>query len=172
MKKILTYAAVAAVSLTALSCTEDRYVETTPVTNTTVVSPTQVLEAKTSFTADNSYLAQYDFTPGLTDGNTVLVYRRVASQENQVTWQLLPQSFQLTNGLIYYSNSFNNKTVYISAGTNFALTAAEESAYRLNQTFRIVVIPSKFAKGPAVDTSDYDAVVKAYGLTSVRNISL
>lgn len=171
MKKFLSYAAVATLSLTAVACTQDRYIDNGSNNPNVVVSPTQVLQGTVSFTANNGYLAKYDFNPGLTDGNTVLVYRQVASQENQVTWQLLPQSFQLTNGLLYYSNSFNNKTVYISAGTNFALTPAEETAYRLNQTFRIVVLPSKFAKGTSVDVSDYDAVVKAYGLTSIQNVS-
>jgi hypothetical protein len=50
--------------------------------------------------------------------------------------------------------------------------AGVSSSYRLNQVFRVLVIPAYFGKNNNVDFKDYNAVVKAFNIDESKIIKV
>ncbi|WP_312396614.1 hypothetical protein [Chryseobacterium sp.] len=169
MKKFLPFLFLAFVSLFIFSCDNDDNVVGDGDTYS------KVRDATGTFTSADSYTLSMDLNISNTD--VVLVYRRVNN-----LWQSIPKTYYLDNVTapntgreLDYSFDFNTQEVNIRTSANFnqaSMSSAEANQYLNNQTFRIVLVPASAAKGTnTVDTSDYNAVIKYYGLND-SNVSV
>lgn len=159
MKKYLPILLLAFVSLFIFSCDDNDNVvgdgDTYP----------KMRDVSGSFTNANGY----SFTVPINIQNTdvVLIYRRDPAASN--AWQLIPKTYYLSGGReLDYNALFDSQNVEIYTEANFdqtTMTSSEVSQYLTSQTFRVVLVPASPAKGAsAVNTSDYNAVVKYYNL--------
>jgi len=115
----------------------------------------------------------YDnITPNIIDYGAVLVY-----MENQNTWRQLPMTFYYslngTDGVEYRSSSLEVSSY--DKGLSIFWTESDFSSQYRPETcrFKIVVIEASiYAARSDVDFSDYDAVRKAFDITTDNNIEL
>lgn len=133
----------------------------------------QVFEVSKTFTKTNSFRELFAFPPSkitVLDSDVVLVYLlwEEVEENNKVVkiWRALPQTVFIQNkGIFAYNFDFTTADVSFFLEGNFDLSTLTPN-YLQNQIFRVVVVPADFASArkSAVDLSDYDAVVKAYGV--------
>ncbi|MCW3161992.1 hypothetical protein [Chryseobacterium oryctis] len=165
MKKILPIFLLAFVGLFLFSCDNndnDNFVDSDTYS--------KMRDVTGSFTNANSYA----FSQGINIQSTdvVLVYRSLGD-----AWQLIPKDQYIPNvtgmptGRVFnYNYVFDSQEVQIriddpSFDLSTELTSSEKNQYLNNQKFRIVLVPASASKNAnGVDTSDYNAVIKYYGL--------
>jgi hypothetical protein len=127
----------------------------------------------------NAVLTYADFTNfEVFESDAILVYRYDGSIQYQGgttanAWSLIPQNFFLTSGTIQYTvaHTFIDLELFIDG--NFDLSNLDPG-FTQNQFFRIVILPSEFAKSSKMDKSNIEAVMKAIGATDkdVQKIEL
>nr|WP_315032622.1 hypothetical protein [uncultured Chryseobacterium sp.] len=169
MKKILPFILLAGIGFLAFSCDNKDDVVVQQNANF------QMRDITGTFTGANNANFTISQGLGLKSTDVLLVYRNINSNSNNAAiWQQIPKTYFLSNGReLDYNFIFNKDNVDITSKANFdqnTLTPAEAQVYLNNQTFRLVIVPAnttgtanKSAK-PAVDYSDYNAVVKYYNL--------
>jgi hypothetical protein len=120
-----------------------------------------------NFTAP-SYGIFFTFPQQALTSDHVLVYRLSATDSGNDVWQLVPQYYFNPDGTMDfgYNNdaTLNDVNIYLEGQNLGTLT----DQYRLNQIFRVVVVPGQFANKSAtvsdVDLDDYQAVVQYYNI--------
>jgi len=171
MKKILTLFAV--VGLFAFSgCSDDDN------NNTDFDTISEVIEVNGyNFNSGNGFRIRYDLNPEIYPGDMVLVYRLVAVEDGVKVWNPIPETVFDSNGAYDFSYNFEFSKFDVDIFMlGFDLSSVSTSL-RLNQTFRIVIIPGSGANltsKKTIDLKDYNSVVKAYGISEnqVKHISL
>jgi hypothetical protein len=78
-------------------------------------------------------------------------------------WRQLPQSAYLQQGILTYNFDFSTQDISIFMDGTINDFGTLPEAYRLGQTFRVVVVPADFLAGGRMDLS-YETVIKAYGI--------
>lgn len=112
-----------------------------------------------NFTSPN-YSVTFNFPQQLIESDVVLVYRfDGVDSNNKPVWQALPETYYLTDGTRDFSFKYvftrNYVNIYLD-GNNRSTISAD---YRLDQIFRIVVVPADFAT--TVNKNSYlDVVTK------------
>ena len=126
-----------------------------------------------NFTQANNYAVRFNFPVPLVDSDVVLVYRYDGLDTgNRPVWQFLPETYYFDNGTrdftFKYVFTFNYVNIYLN-GDN--LTDPELNNYRLNQIFRIVVVPADFAS--SLNKNNYLDVMKSLKLneSEIKNIN-
>lgn len=124
----------------------------------------KTMEVTTSFNAGNNYSRLISFDGAIYPSDMVLVYHLYDVVSGDDVWRQMPQTYYFTGGdELDYNFDFTRYDVNIFLGANFDLNTLS-SSWTQNQTFRIVIIPSDFKNKVSVDYSNYDAVVKAFGI--------
>jgi len=98
-----------------------------------------------NFTSDKNYKVRYTFPKSLYDSDVILVYRLGGIDNGKAIWEFLPQTYYFDNGTRDYSYNFNFTYNYVDiylSGNDLGTVPAE---YRIQQIFRIVVVPADFA---------------------------
>lgn len=124
----------------------------------------------------NSYSVLIPLSPAIYTSDMVLVYRLAGSTNSGADiWKSLPETYFYSDGTRYFGYNFD----FNINGVNIFLEADNlgtvSSSFRLDQIFRIVILPGylsypKTSKGSSgkvankVDLSDYNAVIKAYNI--------
>ncbi|WP_298222980.1 hypothetical protein [Flavobacterium sp.] len=95
----------------------------------------------------------------------VLVYRLSGVDQGEDVWQLIPQYRYFPNGTLDFGYNYDatrfDVNIYLEGNDLQSLN----DNLRLEQIFRVVIIPGQFAnKGTKsnIDLSDYNAIIKAY----------
>ncbi len=150
MKKIITLLAVVGI-FSFQSCTTS---DNTYVDNDTIST---VIETKeVSFLATN-YTIRYTFPNAIYQSDMVLVYRLTGASNGNDLWEFLPETHYFADGTRNFSYNFdftkNDVQIYLE-GNNLGTL---DAAYRLNQIFRIVVVPADLIYG--VDKNNYFEVM-------------
>lgn len=131
-----------------------------------------------NFTSDNSYTLSLFFADEgieVFESDAVLVYVKVG--DGQIVdgspveiFRPLPQTFFQRDKVVQYNFDFTFEDVFIfldginSDGTDLDF-AALDSEFRLNQKFRIIVVPAAFAQSKQqLDLTDINAVMKALNI--------
>jgi hypothetical protein len=117
-----------------------------------------------AYNATDGYNIYQTLNPQILASDVILIYR-LAGTINASTpiWQSIPRTLFLTQGELDYDFDFSKQDFTIYAGGTYDL--ALTPSYIQNQTFRIVIIPGYFSgRVKAVDTNDYNAVIKAYNI--------
>ena len=99
--------------------------------------------------------------PNIFDSDSVIMYRLVdLIDSNTPVWQQIPRTLYLEEGEVDYDFDFSKEDYQIYLGGTFFPIGSD---FTTNQTFRILILPGYFSK-KVVDYSDYNAVIKAYGI--------
>ncbi|HEX8576095.1 MAG TPA: hypothetical protein VF677_07345 [Flavobacterium sp.] len=118
-----------------------------------------------NFTA-TSYTIRFTFPRPILDSDHVLIYRLAATDQGEDVWRLLPQTYFSPAGSLDFKYNYDftrlNTDIFLEGNDLATLT----DQYRINQVFRIVVVPgfSRSRSSIALDLNDYNAVIKAYGI--------
>jgi hypothetical protein len=128
------------------------------------------------FTSGNGYAVLLNFPHSIYNSDMVLVYRRAGNTSAGAIWKLLPETYYFDDGTLDFGYQ-NDFTRFDAEVVLFGYDLPNlSSTFRLNQTFRVVIIPAFFGNKTAnpLDTKDYEAVIKYYGINdeNVTEINL
>jgi hypothetical protein len=154
MKKIITLLAVVGMfSLQGCTTTTDsNYVD-----NDTIST---VFETKlVSFTSSNNYIVRFNFPSAIYASDMVLVYRLTGAVNGKDLWEFLPETYYFADGTRDFSYNFNFTNTFVDIYLNGNDLISVPSGNRLDQIFRIVVVPANIVY--AVDKNNYPAVMAA-----------
>lgn len=125
---------------------------------------------KVNFDASNNYNPIIPLVPAILPSDMVLVYRLSGSTNGNDIWTSLPDTYFLSDGTrdfgFNFDFSINDVALYLE-GRNLATVSTN---FRLNQIFRIVIIPGYVTGNTSKKVSkseflDYNAVVEKYNIT-------
>jgi len=124
-----------------------------------------VFEIEGDFTPANDWMLYFKFpnTIEVLESDAVLVYILWEQANKLDVWRLLPQTIILAEGILQYNYDYTLADVQIfldgSLDLNTLLPAESQ-----DQVFRIVVLPADFAMNNSMDVSNYNLVMKSFGL--------
>jgi hypothetical protein len=152
MKKIITLLAVIGMlSIQGCTTSENDYVDTDTISTVYETNPVSFLAT--------SYTVKYIFPYTIYSSDMVLVYRLTGTVNGNDLWEFLPETHYFADGTRDFSYNFdftrNDVQIYLEGNDLPSLDAG----YRLNQIFRIVVVPGSFAN--SIDPNNYAAVIAA-----------
>ena len=112
----------------------------------------------------NDYSVILDYPHDIYASDMVLVYRLSGVFQGEDIWKLQPESFFFDDGTLDFQYGFNftrfDTEVYMEG---FDLVTVSDS-YRLNQIFRVVIVPGYFGNKSTLNYKDYNAVMKALNI--------
>lgn len=125
-----------------------------------------------NFSSGNGFRIRYDLKPEIYPGDMVLVYRLVAVENGVKVWGSLPETAFDNNGAYDFSYNFEFSRFDVDIFMQGFDLGSIVTNLRLNQTFRIVIVPGYLSK--TVDTNNYISVMKALNLkeNQVQQIQL
>lgn len=110
-----------------------------------------------NFTTANNFKVRFTFPNAIYDSDVVLVYRLAGVDSGKAIWEFLPETYYFDDGTRDYSFNFNFTRTYVDIYLNGNDLATVPESVRLNQIFRIVVVPAEFAA--TVNKANYLEVV-------------
>lgn len=126
----------------------------------------ETFEVTRSFNSSNGYSSNIVLDPVIFDGDVILVYRLEDVFEGRPVWEPLPTSTIFLNDpddtTIVYRFNFTVSEILLLLESNNPQLVPDDLA--LDQTFRIVIVPSEFAQKN--DTSDLNKVMSTLKLTT------
>ena len=112
----------------------------------------------------NDYSIILDYPHDIYASDMVLVYRLSGVFQGEDIWKLQPETFFFDDGTLDFQYGFNftryDAEVYMEG---FDLVTVSDS-YRLNQIFRVVIVPGYFGNKSSLNYKDYNAVMKALNI--------
>lgn len=121
----------------------------------------------------NSYSVILTYPHSIFNSDMVLVYRLSGSFQGEYVWKSLPETYYFNDGTLDYRYDYNftrfDAEVYME-GYDLAGLSSQD---RLNQVFRVVVLPAYFGNKTAeVNLKDYKTVVKAFNIDESKIIKV
>ncbi|MEZ0130050.1 hypothetical protein AB9T88_09955 [Flavobacterium sp. LBUM151] len=121
-----------------------------------------------SFTETNDYNPIIPLDPVILSSDMVLVYRQSGVDNGVPVWKLTPELYYLDDGTFNFGYNYNFTVRDVSIYMDGFDLGNVVSTFRLNQTFRIVIIPG-YPTGTAKSVnksnfSDYNEVIKKYNI--------
>lgn len=120
----------------------------------------------------NDYSVVLTYPHSIFTSDMVLVYRLSGTFQGEDIWKPLPETYYFGDGTLDLRYDFDftrfDAQVYMEG---FDL-AGVSSSYRLNQVFRVLVIPADFGKTGKVNLNDYKAVIKAFNIDESKIIKV
>jgi hypothetical protein len=120
----------------------------------------------------NDYSVVLQYPHSILSSDMVLVYRLSGSFQGEDIWKPLPETYYFEDGTLDLRYDFDftrfDAQVYMEG---FDL-AGVSSTFRLNQIFRVVVIPAYFGKDSKINLNDYNAVVKAFNIDESKVVKV
>lgn len=164
MKKLFSLLMIAVLGFFVISCTTDDSRDNNYQDNDTYPI---VVDVNASFhNVNGTYTISRTFNSPIPATDVILVYRKSGMDGSNTIWQQIPRTMFLNEGELDYDFDFTRADVAIYAGGDIDIAAQNAtfmSNYINNQTFRVVFVPASTGKA-AVDYSDYNAVIKFYGI--------
>jgi hypothetical protein len=165
MKKIIAILVVVGI-LSLESCTLNEVDQN--VDNDTISEVFEV--SNISFNDTSNHSVFIDLNPKTYSGDVILVYRLEGYFNGNKVWIPIPESHFYNDGTLFfkYGFSFTQHDVELFLERFDSNTIPDR--FRLNQTFRIVIIPAELLY--AVDVNNYSDVMKSLNLkeSQVQNL--
>jgi len=98
----------------------------------------------------------------LFESDMVLVYRLVDVVDGYDVWRLLPETVYTDDGSQFtynYEHNYDLVTIYLEGSPSLDLSTLPDD-YRIDQFFRVVVLPVDFASSNNIDINNYSEVMK------------
>lgn len=168
MKNIIRLLALVGI-VSLQSCT---VTDTTPVVDNDTISTVFENSTPYNFTVNNGYKINFRLPYTIYTSDVILVYRLTGTVNGNDLWEFLPETHYFSDGTRDFSYNFdftrNDVQVYLEGNNLGSLS----SVYRLNQTFRFVVIPAELRY--AVDVNKYLEVMNTLNIkeSQVQTINL
>ncbi len=123
----------------------------------------EVFEVEINFTQANNYSEQLRFDPAIIESDVVLAFIEWETDGGNSVWRALPQTvFFNEGGVLIYNYDFSKVDFRLFLdGAIDPATLGEE--WRLNQLFRVIVVPGDYASN-RIDFTNYEAVTAMLGL--------
>ena len=120
----------------------------------------------------NDYSVVLTYPHSILSSDMVLVYRLSGSFQGEDIWKLLPETYYFDDGTLdlRYDNDFTRFDTEIHL-EGFDLAGVNNS-YKLNQIFRVVVVPGNFGKNNKMNIKDYKAVLKSLNIDESKIIKV
>ena len=136
----------------------------------------EVLEYTNVDFVPNAYTVFLDFPHTIFASDMVLVYRLSGVSGGQDVWKLQPENFFFPDGTLDYGYNFDftqNDVKLYMIGNDLQTVPSQ---FRLNQIFRVVIIPGYFGKmakngkntQAPIDYTNYNEVVKAFHINESK----
>ncbi|MES2574212.1 MAG: hypothetical protein V4572_04675 [Bacteroidota bacterium] len=155
MKKIITLLVVLGMfSFQSCSTSDPDYIDTDTIGT--------VFETNYVSFLPNDYIVRYTFPYSLYQSDVVLVYRLAGNVNGNDLWEFLPETYYFDDGTRDFSYNFNFTRSFVDIYLNGNDLASVPAGNRLNQIFRIVVVPAAFAS--TVNSDNYLEVINALNL--------
>jgi hypothetical protein len=156
MKKIITLFAVTGMFILQ-GCTVTT--EADSFDNDTIA---EVIETAPVDFTPNNFSFRYNFRRSIVTSAVVLVYRLTGTVNGRDLWEFLPETYYFADGTrdFSYNFDFTNNDVQIYLQGNDLISVPAE--YRLNQIFRIVIVPANLVNG--IDKNSYPALMSAFNI--------
>lgn len=138
----------------------------------------EVIQVKYSFQQSNNFRLRYDLKPEIFPGDMVLVYRLVAIEDGVKVWNPIPESVFDSNGAFDFSYNFEFSRYDVDIFMLGYDLGTVSPGLRLDQTFRIVIIPGDginlTGKKSSVNLNDYNTIIKKYNIddSNVESVKL
>jgi hypothetical protein len=134
----------------------------------------QVFEYSNVNFVPNNYSVVLTFPRPIFNSDMVLVYRLSEIFQGEDVWKLLPETYFFPDGTLDLRYDFDftrfDAQVFLEG---FNLPSVNPN-FRLNQVFRVVVIPGYFSNKSSgnVNFNDYKAVIEGYGIDESKIIKM
>lgn len=164
MKKLFSFLFLGLLCLTLLNCKDDN---DNVQDNDTYPVVLEIRNENFAYNANDGYNIYKQFSQPLYQYDMVLVYRQAGVSNGNAVWQQIPRTLYFNqeqdgfNGELDYDFDFTANDLMIYAGGTYNLATTPQ--YINNQTFRVVLIPAS-GRMANIDYSDYNAVIKYYGI--------
>lgn len=168
MKKIITLFAFVSFLAVSSCTTTDDFQEDFDTIGTTYEN-----QNGHNFTSLNDYSFGFDFPQRLVESDVVLVYRYDGVDgAGRPVWQALPETYYFSDGTREFSFKYIFTDDYVDIYLDGNNPSGIPADYRLNQFFRIVVVPADFAA--SMDTSNYNEVMNTLKISEsqVKKVKL
>ncbi|WP_075350605.1 hypothetical protein [Algoriphagus marinus] len=123
----------------------------------------KVFEVEVNFTQANNYIEKLIFEEANIESDVVLAFIEWEIDGGKSVWRALPQTVFFNEGgvLIYnYDFTLDDFRLFLDGAINPANLGEE---WRLNQLFRVIVVPGDYASS-RIDFTNYEAVTAMLGL--------
>lgn len=164
MKRILSFISVFALLLTA--CEGDPGPPGPPGLNgeNGVNFVGQSFERTLNFTSANDYAETIEVPTSieLLESDMVLVYRLIDEVDGYDVWKMLPETIYIETGEEFqynFEHNFDFVTIFIDAPSTFDFSTLLDQE-RLNQVFRVVILPVDFINSNDIELSNYNDVAR------------
>lgn len=172
MRKFILLAALISGMMIVQSCVREEVVVEDTVDQDTI---SEVWEyTNVDLYSGNNYTEFLNFPHVIYSSDMVLVYRLAGGSSGGDVWKLLPETYYFDDGTLDfgYKNDFTQYDVKVDL-YGYDLAGLSNN-YKLNQIFRVVVVPAYFGKNASkVDVANYDEVVKQFNIddSKIKRIS-
>lgn len=166
MKKItLVLAFIGMITLQSCTVNEDN----NGIDNDTI---SQVFEYSNVNFVPNNYSVVLTFPRPIFNSDMALVYRLSGVFQGEDVWKLLPETYFFPDGTLDLRYDFDftrfDTQVFLEG---FNLPSVNPN-FRLNQVFRVVVIPGFFGNKKPINHEDYNAVIEGYGIDESKIVKM
>lgn len=122
----------------------------------------QSFERNINFTSTNNYIVDLEIPLDieLLETDMVLVYRFLGQIDGFDVWKPLPETVYTDNGSEFqynFEHNYDFVTIYLDAPSTFDFNSLLDED-RLDQIFRIVVLPVDFINSYDININNYDDV--------------
>ncbi len=124
----------------------------------------QSFERTINFTSTNDYIVDIEIPLDieLLETDMVLVYRFLGQIDGFDVWKPLPETVYTDDGGEFqynFEHNYDFVTIYLNAPSTFDFNSLLDED-RLDQIFRIVVLPVDFVNSTDIDLNNYNDVVQ------------
>ncbi len=134
----------------------------------------QVFEISRTFNNNNSFRTEFIFNQQTFASDKVLAFRLTVSSNNGAdVWKPLPQTFYFNNGTLDYSFEYDFTQYDINIFMNGNDLNSIPTAFRTNQTFRIMIIPGSLRNKSEINkTLSYEEAIAKYKIDDSKVVKL
>ena len=157
--------------ITLQSCSTNN--DPAPVVDNDTISEVFEYNQNINFTANNNYSLILTYPHTIYTSDMVLVYRLSGTFQGEDIWKLVPETYYFDDGTLDFKYDFDFTRYDVNVYMEGFDLASITTAYRLNQVFRVVIVPGYFGKQSSkINYNDYKAVVKAYNIDESKIIKV
>lgn len=120
----------------------------------------------------NTYSVVLTYPHSIFSSDMVLVYRLSGSFQGEDIWKPLPETYYFDDGTLDLRYDFDFTRFDAELHLEGFDLAGVNNNYKLNQIFRVVIVPGFFGKNNKIDFKDYKAVVKAFNIDESKIIKI
>lgn len=158
MKKLILFIAFGSIAMLQ-SCSRDT--TTVPVDNDTI---SEVFEYTNVNFQPNNFSVILTYPHPIYTSDMVLVYRLSGIFQGEDIWKLQPETFFFDDGTLDFEYNFDFTRYDVNLYMNGFDLQSVSNQYRLNQVFRVVIVPGYFGKNNTLKNKEYKSVVKALNI--------